>query len=403
MANNGWKQTLLGEFVSLQRGFDLPVECRRPGDIPVIGSAGPNGFHDTARCEGPGVTIGRSGVGSMGVVTFVKEDFWPHNTTLFVTNFHGNDPRFAYYFLNSLNLRRYDSGSAQASLNRNYIHAVPIKVPEPPEQEVIAHILGTLDDKIELNRRMNQTLEAMARALFKSWFIDFDPVRAKADGRRPAGLDAATAALFPDRFEDSPLGKIPKGWRVAAIGDMVEAVGGATPSTEEPTYWSGTIPFATPKDLAKLQEPFLIQTERCITEEGLACISSGLLTAGTVLMSSRAPIGYLAIAERPVAVNQGFVAMKCSDDLPNYYVLHWARENMDEIVAHANGTTFLEISKKNFRPIKALVPAAPALATFVQRVEPMYNRILANMHESKTLAAARDAVLPKLLSGEVRV
>jgi type I restriction enzyme, S subunit len=125
---------------------------------------------------------------------------------------------------------------------------VRLEVPVPPvgEQRAIAQILGALDDKIELNRRMNETLEAMARAIFKSWFVDFDPVRAKAEGRRPFGMDAATTALFPNSFQDSPLDKIPKGWRVGAIGDFVTAVGGSTPSTKEPKFWNGSIHFATP-------------------------------------------------------------------------------------------------------------------------------------------------------------
>ena len=168
MDRDSWRETTLGEFVRLQRGHDLPEVDRRPGNIPIMGSAGPNGFHDAAKAKGPGVVIGRSGVGSMGVVSYCKTDYWPHNTVLYVTDFLGNDPRFAYYFLAQLNLRRFDSGSAQASLNRNYIYPIPVRVPRPIEQRAIAHILGKLDDKIELNQQMNATLEAMASILFNA-------------------------------------------------------------------------------------------------------------------------------------------------------------------------------------------------------------------------------------------
>lgn len=233
--------------------------------------------------------------------------------------------------------------------------------------------------------------------------MDFDPVRAKADGRTPAGMDAATAALFPDHFVDSELGKIPSGWKPQTIGEVVRCVGGATPSTKVPSYWDGEIPFATPKDLAGLSDPVLLTTERCITALGLEQIGSGLLPKGSVLLSSRAPIGYLAIAEVPVAVNQGFVAMLCDGPLPNHYVLHWTRENMDAIVARANGTTFLEISKANFRPIDVLVPPPMVLEKFVDIVAPLHARIVANLKESRTLAALRDTLLPKLISGELRV
>ncbi len=178
-----------------------------------MGSAGQNGFHDTAITQGPGIVIGRSGA-SFGQVHFSAVDFWPHNTALYVTDFKGNDPRFAFYFLGALDFDRYNSGSAQPSLNRNFIYPIPVRVPPLAEQKAIAAVLGSLDDKIELNRRMNATLEAMARALFQSWFVDFDPVRAKLDGRKPAGLDKATAALFPSAFQDSPIGPVPKGWKV---------------------------------------------------------------------------------------------------------------------------------------------------------------------------------------------
>src|SRR5437867_3869416 len=157
MASDSWREMTLGEFVRLQRGHDLPETDRRHGIVPIMGSAGQNGFHDTAKAKCPGVVIGRSGVGSMGVVTYCTSDYWPHNTVLYVTDFLGNDERFTYYLLRHRSLRRFDSGSAQASLNRNDIYPIRICVPNLAEQRAIAHILGTLDDKIELNRRMNET------------------------------------------------------------------------------------------------------------------------------------------------------------------------------------------------------------------------------------------------------
>ena len=188
--------------------------------VPILGSFGVTGYHDEAKVKGPGVTVGRSGA-SFGVVELFKNDYWPLNTALFVTDFHGNDERFAYYLLKCIDIKRFDSGSAQPSLNSNFMFD-PVQVPPLSEQRAIAHILGTLDDKIELNRRMNETLEAMARALFKSWFVDFDPVRAKAEGRQPFGMNAATAALFPNSFQDSPLGKIPRGWKAVPLPEVVE-------------------------------------------------------------------------------------------------------------------------------------------------------------------------------------
>ena len=173
-----WRTMTLGEVVTLQRGFDLPTTERKVGSYPVIASTGPVGTHNRAIVQAPGVVIGRSG--SLGGGQFIKQDFWPLNTTLWVKDFNNNDPRFCYFLLKSLDLGQFNAGSGVPTLNRNHIHPLPVRVPPLPEQRAIAHILGTLDDKIELNRRMNETLEEMARALFKSWFVDFDPVRAKA-------------------------------------------------------------------------------------------------------------------------------------------------------------------------------------------------------------------------------
>ena len=276
-------------------------------------------------------------------------------------------------------------------------------IPPLPSQRCIARVLGSLDDKIELNRRMNRTLEKMAAAIFKSWFIDFDPVRTKAECR-DTGLPAEIANLFPDTLEDSNLGPIPKGWNLKPIGDAVRCVGGATPSTKDPEFWDGgTHPFVTPKDMSSLQSPVILDSERHITDAGVEKISSKQLPVGTVILSSRAPIGYLGVATVPVSVNQGVIAMICDGDLPNLYVLHWTAANMDLIKSRAGGTTFAEISKRNFRPIPALVPNVPVLEAYMTNVAPLHERITLNVRQSRRLAGLRDTLLPKLLSGEVEL
>jgi len=298
-----------------------------------------------------------------------------------------------------------------------------LKLPPLPEQRAIAHILGTLDDKIELNRRVNETLEAMAQALFRSWFVDFDPVvvnAIKAGNPIPdkfaeraahyrlnpdaLGMPEHILHLFPDRFVDSELGPIPEGWEVKQIGDLVKCVGGATPSTRNPEYWEGgTNPFLTPRDMASLNAPVILDTERHITDAGVERISSKKLPVGTVLLSSRAPIGYLAINEVPVSINQGIIAMVCDGEIPNYYAFFWVKNNMNVIKGKAGGTTFAEISKKNFRPIPALRPSDAILDEFANIAGSFYKQIVENAVSSGTLAKLRDTLLPKLISGELRV
>jgi type I restriction enzyme, S subunit len=294
-------------------------------------------------------------------------------------------------------------GSRTPILNKGDFERFLILLPPLAEQRAIAHILGTLDDKIELNRRMNETLAAIARALFKSWFVDFDPVRTKAAGRDP-GLPMRFADPFPSRLVDSELGEVPQGWQVRTIGDLAEVFGGSTPRTEEPAYWhEGIHPWATPKDLSSLSTPVLLDTARRITDEGLAQVSSGLLPAGTVFLSSRAPIGYLAIAEIPAAINQGFIAMKPHKGVSNLFLLLWARSAHEDILSHANGSTFLEISKASFRPIPVLTPSQPVFRAFDQLVRPVYRRIVSNERECRALAALRDSLLPRLVSGGLHV
>ena len=318
------------------------------------------------------------------------------------------DPKYLKNYFDSPAFQQLFETWGQKGSTRSYLGItsqldLPIVVPPPDVQKSIAHILGTLDDKIELNRRMNETLEAMARALFKSWFVDFDPVRAKMAGRDP-GLPQDLADLFPDRLVDSDLGEIPEGWKVSEIGEEVDAVGGATPSTKEPAYWNeGEQHWATPKDLSKLLSPVLLETDRKITDTGMKKISSGLLPVGTVLLSSRAPIGYLAIAEVPTAINQGFIAMVCEKRLSNLYVLFWCYENLDYIKGISGGSTFAEISKKAFRPVPVAVPSEEVLTVYEDIVHPLYDRIVTNTKESMPLVSLRGTLLPKLISGKLRV
>ena len=216
----GWLQTTLGEAITLQRGYDLPQRDRVDGPVPVVSSSGITDHHSESRVSGPGVVTGR--YGTLGHVYFIREDFWPLNTALYVRDFKGNDPRFISYFLRSLDFSSYSDKAAVPGVNRNHLHEQAVHIPATlAEQRAIAHILGTLDDKIELNRRMNATLEAMARALFKSWFVDFDPVRAKVEGR-DTGLPKDVADLFPDRLMGSELGEIPEGWPLAPLPALIE-------------------------------------------------------------------------------------------------------------------------------------------------------------------------------------
>jgi type I restriction enzyme S subunit len=290
-------------------------------------------------------------------------------------------PEFLYYYFKSrqgqhaLLANTSQTGVPAISRPVTSLKAIKLRIPGIEQQLQITNILGTLDDKIELNQRMAATLEEMARSIFKSWFIDFDPVRAKSEGR-PTGLPSDIDALFPDEFEESEMGLIPRGWNIGSIAEVATICGGGTPSTKNPEYWDGDLAWATPKDLSKLSQPVLLTTERSITESGLKSISSGLYPAGTVLMSSRAPIGYLAIAEIPIAVNQGFIALLPKVKCGNLFLL-------------------------SCRSIETVLPDREIIEAFGRLIDPFYRRLVTATRESLSLATIRDCLLPKLISGEL--
>lgn len=393
----GWKDITLGDFVALQRGHDLTEPERRAGHVPVMGSAGQNGFHDTALAKGPGIVIGRSGA-SFGQVHFCTTDYWPHNTGLYVTDFKGNDPRFAYYFLKALDFDRYNSGSAQPSLNRNFIYPIPICVPEPAEQKSIAHVIGTLDDKIELNRRMNETLEAMARVLFKSWFVDFDPVRAKTEGR-DTGLPKPFADLFPDSFEDSALGEIPKGWGVGTLSDVASL---------NPESWSKeTRPVVINYiDLSNVKwgsiDDVVGYTQQDAPSRAQRVLRSGDTIVGTVRPGNGS---YAFINADGLTGSTGFAVLRPhrSEYAQFIYLAATAAENIDALAHLADGGAYPAVRPDVVIATPVIRPRDKVLARFSIFSDSLFARIAQNEHESRTLAALRDTLLPKLISGELRI
>jgi type I restriction enzyme S subunit len=401
----------LSEVTINYDGRRIPVReaDRKPGPYPYYGASGIVDHVDQYLFEGLHLLIAEDGENlrtRQTPVAFLADgQFWVNNHAHIVTGNERADTRFLCYALAVADIGGYLTGSAMPKLTQRAMNAIEVPLPPIDTQRAIAETLGSLDDKIKQNRRTGRKLEALARAVFKAWFVDFEPVKAKAAGATAfPGMNAETFATLPDRFVDSELGPVPEGWAVKPIGDLVTVRGGGTPSTKDESLWTnGTHHWATPKDLSSLQHPILLTTERQITDSGAAKISSGVLPIDTVLLSSRAPIGYLALAKVPTAVNQGFVAISCSGPLKPHYVLHWLQANMDGIKARASGTTFAEISKSAFRPMPTIVPPPPLVDAFEEATRPMFDLVTQMMLESSKLAAVRDYLLPRLLSGRIRI
>jgi type I restriction enzyme S subunit len=392
-----WRQTKWGDEISLEYGKGIRGYNAAVGPVRVFGTNGPVGWTSDPLAPGPGVILG--GKGAYRGVHYSPNPFFVIDTAYYVVPKTDLDMRWLYYAIIFHKLGEIDDGSPIPSTTRSAVYVRDLEVPPKEEQQAIASILGALDDTIDHNRRMNETLESLARALFKDWFVDFGPTRAKAEGRAPY-LAPDLWSLFPACLDGE--GK-PEGWVLSTIGNEVGVVGGSTPSTKEAAFWDGDISWATPKDLSALRAPVLLETSRKITQAGLDGISSALLPVGTVLLSSRAPIGYLVITDIPVAINQGFIAMRCDKKLSNVHIWLWTGASMEVILQKANGSTFQEISKSSFRPIPIIVPSAPIRAAFDKLVCPLHEKIVANERESRALVNARDFLLPKLLSGEIRI
>ncbi len=402
MKPNGWSDCTLGEVVTLQRGHDLPETARREGAVPILGSFGVTGYHDEPRAPGPGVTVGRSGA-SFGVVAYSPIPYWPLNTALYVIDFHGNDERFAYYFLKGLDFSSFNTGSAQPSLNRNHIHPIPVCIPERGEQRAIAGVLGALDDKIEQNRRTARALERLARAIFRAWFVDFEPVKAKAAGATafPSVPQPVFDAL-PTRFVHSDIGPVPKGWEVGAIKDLATLSKAQVKPQEslEEVFDHFSIPAFDEGMRAAVEAGDAIKSNKFLVMEGCVLLSK---------LNPRIPRIWLPPSprgRRQVASTEFLVFVPTSAFDRHYLYCQFQQSAFrEELAQSASGTSN---SHQRIRPVDLLhkavtVPSSPIRKGFGDIADPLFALAAANHAESATLVDMRDYLLPRLLSGSVRV
>jgi len=399
-----WKQCILGDAITLQRGFDLPKYNRTLGKIPIISSSGISDYHSESKVSAPGVVTGR--YGTIGQVFYVEQDFWPLNTTLYVKDFKGNDPLFVSYFLRTIDFASCSDKSSVPGVNRNDLHRIKILLPPLDEQKAIAHILGTLDDKIELNQQMNQTLEAIARALFKSWFIDFDPVRAKLDGRQPIGMDAETAALFPAEFEDSAIGKIPKGWTYQAADTIADVGIGKTPPRKEHKWFSMNpkdIRWASIRDMGE-SGTFISKTKEYLISDSLSQFNIRTVPDNTVILSFKLTIGRVALTDGEIATNEAIAhfSLPSTTSFSSVY-LYLYLEAFDYNRLGNTSSIAQAVNSKIIKAMPILNPGTKMLESFTRQVLNIFEKIKQTQRESEALSSIRDALLPKLLSGEIRV
>lgn len=403
-----WKDCTLGDVIELKRGYDLPQKERLPGDVPLVSSSGVTDSHAKAMVKGPGVVTGR--YGTLGQVFYVEQDFWPLNTTLYVRDFKGNDPRFISYFLRDIDFLAYSDKAAVPGLNRNHLHQAKIRFPTNlTEQRAIAHILGALDSKIELNRRTSETLEAMARALFKGWFVDFEPVRAKQEsrwhiGQSLPGLPAHLYDMFPDQLVESELGEIPVGWKLGAIEDLCSSISsGGTPARKNPLYWSnGTIPwFKT----GELNDGPLLDADEKINEAALAGSSCKLWPAGTILFALYASptVGRIGILTAPGTSNQAAAGLMAKDNFGIPFLRRVLIEAREKLQSVAVGAAQQNINQAILKSHQIILPASELAREYSRIVSSWDDQQVEIAREIRSLNLLRDTLLHKLISGELRI
>jgi type I restriction enzyme, S subunit len=385
-----WESCTLGDILTLQRGMDLPTQNRANGRYPVVASTGVVGFHTEGPVKGPGVVIGRSG--SIGGGQFIDQDFWPLNTTLWVKDFKGNDPRYCYYLLKSIDFKSMNAGSGVPTLNRNHLHPMAAVKAPLMEQKAIAGVLGDLDDRITLLRETNTTLEAIAQALFKSWFVDFDPVHAKMQGRAPEGMDEATAALFPDSFEESELGAVPKGWRFSNLGKSFELIMGQSPPGDTYNQSEDGLPFYQGRTDFGFRFP--MKRIYCNAPTRLAEV-------GDALVSVRAPVGDVNMAIERCSIGRGVAAVRHRSGCIGY--TFYAMKNLGTHFKNfdSEGTVFGSINKKDFESLPVVVPSQGALIAFDEISKALDGSIEINEQKIRALMEIRDTLLPRLISGQL--
>jgi len=401
--SEAFKCCTLDDICDLRNGKAISPEKYSPeGRYPVFGANGQIARSNDLLNPEPVTAIGRVGA-YCGSVYYVSEPSWVTDNAIVAIPKKGNDSRFLHYLLGSLDLRRTAIGSAQPLLTQGGLKILQTRVPSLKVQQAISCMLGALDDKIELNRQMHRTLEAMARTIFKSWFVDFDSVRAKADGSQPPRLAPHIADQFPDSFEDSKLGEIPSGWNVIPLYKIAEYINGAA---------FKSIDFCNPVDglpvikIAELKNGITEQTkysqrelnekQRIDTGDMLYSWSGSPDTSLDVFLWSRGP-GLL---------NQHIFKVITATGAQKrfaYYLLKHLRPTLIEIARNKQTTGLGHVTIADMKQLLVCRPPDPVLHAFDRIVEPLFNRCFSAEMESITISDLRDALLPRLISGDLRV
>lgn len=299
-------------------------------------------------------------------------------------------------------LRSRATGTTVLGIKQRELRKIKVSLPSIEQQRSAAQALKALDNRANLLRETNATLEAIAQALFKSWFVDFDPVRAKVEGLKPEGVDAATATIFPNSFEESSLDELPTGWKLLPFTETIDVIGGGTPKTSIMDYWNGDIPWFSVADAPAPTDVFVIETEKYITAAGLNNSSTKLLAAGTTIISARGTVGRLALCGQDMAMNQSCYGLRGkAGDV--YFTYFSTCRLVASLKQRAHGSVFDTITRDTLAGVSIVYPEKQAICAFENVISPIMEKIKQNLHLTQTLTQLRDTLLPRLISGQLRL
>lgn len=422
----------LNEFITLQRGYDLPQHSRIAGKYPVVASTGIVGFHNEYKAKANGVVIGRSG--SIGGGQFITEDFFPLNTTLYVKDFKGHNPRYIYYLLRSIDFSGFNVGTGVPTLNRNHLSSILIKNLGREKEDRIAIILGDIDDKIQLNTKTNQTLEAIAQAIFKSWFVDFDPVRAKAQAisegksEREANLSAMAvisgksteelnetefkqlweiADAFPSEFvESKEFGEVPKGWEVKHLPEIIDFLEGPGIRNWQYTENEDGIRFINIRCI-KNKDLSLDTANRITKDEAFGKYAHFQLKEDDIVISTSGTLGKFAFVRKnhlPLCLNTSVIRFRAIENVSTLAFITGFVETQlqNELETRASGSVQKNFGPTHLKQIRMLVPDFNILSLHQSFLQFCFEKRKVNLNENDSLVTIRNLLLPRLLSGELQ-
>lgn len=434
-----WRECELGDLIELKRGYDLPKSKRTKGKVPIISSSGASGEHNEVKIKGPGVVTGR--YGTIGKVFYVEEDYWPLNTTLYVKDFKGNDPLFINYLLQTISFSDYTDKGAVPGINRNHVHKAKVKAPNCPKiQKVLGGEIFQFEKKMKLNQETNQTIEQLAQAIFKSWFVDFDPVfdnalasgiaindfpealQKKAEQRiqvqqqiangelEAKSLPEDISQLFPSEFEQSiePSiginGWLPKGWQGSTIHDMVDTI--------SDTYKLKEVDEVIFLNTGDIENGKFLHSDYSPTE-GLPGQAKKSIAKGDILYSEIRPknkrFAFVTFDSGDYVVSTKLMVLRAKGDISPllpYFILTQDKivNELQHVAEHRSGT-FPQITFKELQKIQMVFPKSPEIQEYFveQHLKPIFNKRLASIEQNEQLEKLRDTLLPKLISGELTI